>query len=176
MEMKRRLMMLAGVGFVLAALFVLWYDTTHSIYAKLLLGNARVLTSQVAITVAVDDRELRGVRCFAEPGEFRNHRSKGLVLWVDDPHALLGRHVLVVDLDRRSILLPNFGLDDYKLLGNKRLMQSDSGAVGVAFGDSKLDERDPDFQQSGNLISFTIPPVLDLPAGRWSVRIDANQI
>lgn len=63
-----------------------------------------------------------------------------------------------------------------KPLGNKRLVQSDSGAVGIAFGDSKLDERDPNFQQSGDLISFTIPPVLDLPSGRWNIKIDPNQI
>ena len=171
--MKPRLLMLAGAGCILVAMIVLWHRT-DPIHKKLLLGCARVLKKQIPVTLEVDDRKIQGVRCFVEPGEFRNHRSKGLVLWVEDPRAALGYHVLIADLDHKRILLPNSGDRNYRLLGSKRLIQSDSGAVGVAFGDSKLDERDPNFQQSGNWISFTIPPVLDLPSGRWTVRIDGD--
>lgn len=54
------------------------------------------------------------------------------------------------------------------------LLQAESGALGVLFGDPKLDGRDPDFQRSGDLISFTIYPEHGLPSDRWTVRIDAN--
>jgi len=172
--MKPRLLMLAGVGCILVAMIVLWHRT-DPIHKKLLLGCARVLKKQIPVTLEVDDRKIQGVRCFVEPGEFGNHRSRGLVLWVEDPRAVLGYHILIVDLDNKKIISPNSGDRNYRLLGNKRLIQSDSGAVGVAFGDSKLDDGDPNFQRSGNLISFTIPPVLDLPSGRWKVRIDANE-
>jgi hypothetical protein len=97
-----------------------------------------------------------------------------LVLWVESPDAALGRDILVVDLDHGEVLVPNFGWDDYRLLRNRWLIQSDSGAQGVPFGDAKLDAADPNFQPFGNSICFTIPAVLDLPAGRWNVRIDPN--
>ena len=88
---------------------------------------------------------------------------------------MLGRHILVVDLDREEVLVPNPGVRNYQLLWHKWLIQSESGALGVPFGHPKLDANDPDFQQSGNVISFTIPPVLNLPPGRWKLKIDANE-
>jgi len=145
------------------------------IYRKLLLGCARVLKRELPVIVEVDNRQLQGVRCFVEPGEFGNHRSKGLVLWVEDPRIALGYDVLIADLDNEKIISPNSGDQNYRLLSNAWLIQSDSGAAGVPFGDPKLDANDPNFQQSGNLISFTMPPVLGLPSGRWNVRIDANE-
>jgi len=66
--MKRRLLMLAGVGCILVVLIVLW-QRTDPIYEKLLLGWARVLKKQIPVTVEIDDHKLQGVRCFAEPGE-----------------------------------------------------------------------------------------------------------
>ena len=172
--MKRRFKILAVVACCLVVLILVLHET-DPIYRKLLLGWARVLKKQIPVTVEVGDHQLPGVRCFTEPGEFGNHRSKGLGLRMKDPHAVLGYHVLIVDLDHRKILLPNSGVGDYRLLGNKRLIQADSGAVGVAFGDSKLDECDPNLQQSGNLISFTIASVWGLPSGRLNVRIDASE-
>lgn len=53
------------------------------IHAKLLLGEARLLRTQVPVTVKIGDHKLQNVCCFVEPGEFRNHRSKGLVLGME---------------------------------------------------------------------------------------------
>ncbi len=171
--MKRRLLVLGGFVCILGVAFLAWLRS-GSIYPKLLLGWARVLTRQIPVTAEVGGRRLEGTRCFVEPGEFQNQRSKGLVLWVENPAAVLGRDILVVDLDHGEVLVPNSGWNHYRLLRNKWLIQSDSGAQGVPFGDAKLDAADPNLQRSGNLISFTIPAVLDLPAGRWNVRIDPN--
>jgi hypothetical protein len=169
--MKRRSKMTVAAVCVLTASIVVWF-LTDPIYAKLLLGQARALRKQIPVTVEVSDHRLPGVRCFAEPGKFWNHRSKGLVLRLENPHAVLGYHVLIIDLDHRAVLVPNSDRNDYRLLRDKWLLQSNSGTEGVPFGDSKLDANDPTFQQLGNVISFSIPPVLDLPSGRWTVTVD----
>jgi hypothetical protein len=171
--MKRRVIVLGGVLCILGVAFLAWLRS-GSIYPKLLLGWARVLTKQIPVTVEIGDRRLESARCFVEPGEFQNHRSQGLVLWVEDPADVLGRHILVMDQGHGEVLVPNSGQNHYRLLRNRWLIQSDSGAQGIPFGNAKLDATDPNFQQSGNSISFTIPAVLDLPAGRWNVRPDPN--
>jgi hypothetical protein len=170
--MKRRSKMMIGVGVCALIVLIIVGRLADPIYRKLLLGWARVLTKEIPVTVEIDDHALGNVRCFAEPGEFRNHRSKGLVLWLENPRYALGYDVLVVDLDHGQVLVPNCGAGHYKLLRNGWLIQADSGAMGVPFGDSKLDANNPDFRQSGNVISFTIPPVLNLPSGRWNVTVD----
>ena len=142
---------------------------------KLLLGEARILTKQIPVTVQIDGHKLERVRCFVEPGEFRNHRSDGLVLRMDGAHSERGCDVLIVDLDHGSVLVPSYSTRNYRLLRDRWLIQSDSGAAGVPSGDSKLDANDPDFRRSGNVISFTIPPVLNLPPGRWNVTVDCKK-
>lgn len=94
---------------------------------------------------------------------------------MNDPHAWPGRHILIVDSAHQEVSLPNSSARQYKLLLGRWLLQAESGAWGVPFGDPKLDGRDPDFQRSGDVISFTIYPELGLPSGRWTVRIDANE-
>ena len=172
--MKRRSKMTVAAIDALVVFLTVWC-LTDPIIAKVLLGEARVLREQIPVVVEISEHQLQNIRCFAEPGEFRNHRSKGLVLWVENPRAMLGRHLLVLDLDHEKVLVPNASGRDYRLLWNKWLIQSESGAVAVPFGDSKLDANDPDFQQSGNVISFTIPPVLNLLPGRWNVTISRRE-
>ena len=87
---------------------------------------------------------------------------------------MFGRHVLILDLDHRKVGVPNSDISGYRLVWGRWLLQSEGGDGGVPFGDSKLDANDPGFQQSGNEISFTIPPVLNLPPGRWKLTIDGK--
>lgn len=168
--MKRR-RKTAFILFATVALLATVSLAVPPIYCKLLCGAARILSRPVDVVLEVDGRPMEGVRCFRESTRFDGTPSNRLVLHIKDPNAILGREILIVAPTDGMVLLPNASFADYRLILNKWLIQSDSGACGVAFGDSKLDARDPDFQQSGNMISFTIPPVLDLPSGRWNLRI-----
>jgi len=172
-KVKRRLTIAAALVCTLAASFFIW-NRSGSIYPKLPFGWARVLTERIPIAVEVDGRRLETVYSFAEPGRFHGPSSDRLALWLKDPNSVLGYDVLIIDRDREEVLVPCSGVRNYRLLRNRWLVQSDSGAEGVAFGNPKLDGRDPDFQQSEDTISFTIPPVLDLPSGRWNLKVNAN--
>jgi hypothetical protein len=168
-DMKRRTKIIAIALCTLAALAITKI-ASDPIYGKLLVGTARVLTKRIPITLEVGDQRIDRVWCFRESNLFHGGASKRLILWLESPHAVLGREILVVDLNRGKVYLPNSSTLDYKLISRRWLVQSEGGDGGVAFGDSKLDASDPHFQQSGKSISFTIPPMLDLPSGRWNVK------
>jgi|GEM_PF-6166398 len=72
------------------------------------------------------------------------------------------------------VLLPSQSTENYRLIRDKWLIQSDIGALGVELGSSKLDGVDPQFERSESTISLTVFPLLDLPTGRWSLRIDGE--
>lgn len=157
-----------------AILVALEWLASQPIYCKLLFGMARILSQQVDVVLEIDGRLVPGVRCFKESTLYDGRPSDRLVLYIDDPNTLLKRHIILVAPAHGMVLLPKPSTRDYRLIRDRWLIQSDSGAEGVAFGDTKLDDRDPDFRRSKDTCSFTIPPVLDLPAGRWNLRISAG--
>lgn len=146
---------------------------SQPVYCRLLLGTSRILSEQVGVVLEINGRPVPGVRCFKESTRYDGSPSDRLVLYFDDPDALLKRHILLVAPADGMVLLPNLSTRDYRLISDRWLIQSDSGAQGVAFGDSKLDGVDPHFERSEGTVSFTVPfPLLGLPTGRWSLRID----
>ncbi|UCE46740.1 MAG: hypothetical protein JSW47_14120 [Phycisphaerales bacterium] len=160
------------ISVVTSVIFLLVWFASDRIRLRLLVGAARILRDAVAVQLSVDGASVGNVRCFREDTVFDGGKSNRLVLWVEIPKASYGRDILIVDPDSRKIYLPNASSNDYKLLWKRWLMQSDSGAMGAAFGDSKPDPDDPNFQQADNIISFTIPPILDLPSGRWELKLN----
>lgn len=169
--MKRKYKIIIISAVILMMLFLAWF-AAEPIHVKLLVGSARIIGNKVPARLSVDGVSLENAHCFREDSLFNGEKSNRLVLWVEIPETPLGRDILIVDPDSRKVYLPAAGTDDYKLLWKKWLIQSDSGAMGVAFGDSKLDPNDPNFQQAGNMISFSIPPVLGLPSGRWELKLN----
>jgi len=169
-DMKRRSKIIIVIILLSLSTAVAWFASDY-IHGKLLIGTARVLKNKVPIILTVDGNLINGVLCFREPCLYNGGASKRLVLWLENPQAVTGRKILIVDPEKEKVFIPNSSTRDYKLLLNRWLLQSESGSVGVAFGYSKLDKRDPDFQMVGNLISFTIPSVLNLPPGRWNIQI-----
>lgn len=171
--MKRKAkIILISVGIPITLLLV-WFASDR-IHAKLLVGAARILRHRVPVVLSVEGVSLHNVYCFREDSLFSGERSGRLILWVEIPKAVLGRDILIVDPDSKKVCLPNSSSRHYKLLWKKWLIQSDSGVQGVAFGDSKLDPNDPSFQQAGNIISFSIPPILGLPSGRWTLKLNRS--
>lgn len=171
--MKRRTRIIAAILCAIAVLAVVEVVSVP-IYGKLLTGTARILTERIPITVKIGDRRIERVWCFRESNRFRGGVRRSLILWLESPRAMFGRHVLILDLDHGTVHVPNSAISDYRLILRRWLVQSEKGDGGVPFGAPKLDTNDPDFQQSGNEISFTIPPVLNLPPGRWELTIDGK--
>lgn len=174
--MKRKSKFILVVIIILLSFSIIftWF-ASYYIHGKLLFGTARVLTNKVPIILTVDDNPINDVLCFREPCLYHGGVSKRLVLWLENPQAVADRYILIVDPEKEKVGIPNSSTHQYKLLWKRWLIQAESGIGVVAFGDSKLDKRDPEFQQVGNLISFTIPPVKNLPSGRWNIQIKENR-
>jgi hypothetical protein len=168
MKRRSRAVVLAGIALVLLASAG---TVSDPLSRQLLLGQATLLRHEISVTGEVDGHRLEAIRCFAEPGRFGGPASQRLVLWMDDTGGTIPHRVLIVDLDNGKVIVPNASQANYRLLGRRWLAQSDSGAEGVLFGDPKLDARDPGFQRSADTVSFTVPAVLNLPSGQWSLRL-----
>ena len=168
MKRRSRIVALTGTILVLLAGAGMLSDPLSR---KLLLGQARLLTQELPVTAEVDGHRLEAIRCFAEPGRFGSPASKRLVLWMDETGGTIPHRALIVDLDNGKVIVPNASQANYRLLGRRWLAQSDSGAEGVPFGHPKLDARDPGFHRSADTVSFTVPAVLNLPSGQWSLRL-----
>ena len=163
-------------GFVIFVILIFVWFVSDIIHMKLFVGGARILTKQVHINIEIDGQRFDDFFCFEDTGQFGDGHSKRLVLWIKSSESNYLREILIVDTTNRKILLPNSSDNCYKLICEKYLMQSNSGAYGVAFGDSKLDANDPEYQNTNGTISFNIPSnEFGIPSGRWTIQ-NSNEI
>ena len=91
---------------------------------------------------------------------------------------MFGRHVLILDLDHRKVGRAQFGISQitgwFGEDGSCNKPKEGRGWWSARSVTPRLDANDPGFQQLGNEVSFTIPPVLNLPPGRWKLTIDGK--
>ena len=127
MKRRRRIVIILLSVAVPAA--IAWL-ASQPIYCKVLLGMARILSQQVDVVLEINGRIVPGVRCFKESTCYDENPSDRLVLHINDPNAASKHHILLVAPAERMVLLPSQSTENYRLIRDKWLIQSDIGALG----------------------------------------------
>jgi hypothetical protein len=151
-------LVLAGVALILtgASLFAYLYKE-HPVVLKVAAGNARVLSPPMKADISVDGQEQSQARCFRMNSYFNGAPSDSLVLWLPESSSPYGREVLIVDSAHHTVGTPNYGKQDYHLLWDRFLFQSESGSLMVSFTDPKSYAKDPELAITEHEISFRVP-------------------
>lgn len=124
---------------------------------KTVAGNARVLFPPMISEVKVNGKTEASFRCFKVQESFGGQPAEQIVIY----DSMLDYHgyneVVIVDLNRKEAGLPNAGEENYLLLWNYFLLQSESGAGTVPFSSAKFDPNDPKYVFEPNYIEFDVP-------------------
>src|ERR1051326_3668424 len=112
------------VLFAVITLFIA-YKKPHLL--KMLMGAARVLSSQIKAVVKVNGRVKENTLIFHVKRNFKGVQVDQLVLYLPDDTPS-GRSIFIFDRNKRWLGLPNAGDGDYDLLQGKYLFQSKAGA------------------------------------------------
>ncbi len=157
--MKKLALILILLTCLFAGFCVACYE--KPILLRALLGNARVFYPPMKAAIKVDGENRPNIRCFAMKAGFNGQPANFLVLWVPRPEKSYEREVIMIDRTGQSAGLPNDGDEDYYLLWNLFLFQSDNGSRPVLFTSGKFDKNDPRYEFRDDYIGFFEPKEVD---------------
>jgi len=146
--MKKFLKFYLPIFIIIQSLFVwlpFYLIKNHSVLLKYSLGMARLHSETVNSIVKVDGNEQPEIKIF----KLDNER------WlVYSPNFENGERVIIVDKARNDIASTNSSEDDYELVFNNYLFQSDS-AYGLVYASSPKWDLKPNLEIMDSRISYT---------------------
>lgn len=121
-----------------------------------LVGAGRVLFPPIDCEVRVDGNPRPDHICFRTTA-FSDRSAETIVVYSSVKNEFEFNDVIVIDVFGREAGLPNASEDDYYLVWNYFLFQSESGAAWAPFSGPKFDPHHPDYVFEPNYIKFNFP-------------------
>lgn len=149
-----------GIGLiVIGAFFGIFLFKEHPAVLKVFAGSARVLSQKFPASVYVNGIENPRAFCFKVNKSFYGAPRDQIVIWLPDQSFGNGRAVLIVDRTFQEVGLPNNGLDDYDLIWDSFLFQSESGSGYKKFGYFYFG-LDPKLKIRAKQVQFVLPSLM----------------
>ena len=158
--MKRRRIIIAGLTvLILGSVLLVYLFESHPIVLKSITGSARILPSALNASIKIDGVTQSAARCFQIKSHFNGEPADEFVLWLPASSDVYGRDILLIDRANNQVGRPNTTNEDYDLLWNRFLFQSESGSRYVSFTSAKSYAQDPELEFTDKSLRFSVPDV-----------------